>query len=85
MDKTDIDSYFYHNILDFSQSHYQIDRVGKGSNKKSSAFKVFRFCDLELQQRFILREEISISKKEIETLLDSFDEFLKAFDEASKV
>ena len=85
MDETDVDSYFYHNILDISQSHHRIVRVSKGSNKKSFAFKVFHFCDSKLQQRFILKEEVSISKKEIETLLDSLGEFLKVFDQANKV
>ena len=84
-DETDLDIYFYHNILDFSQSHNRIVRVSKGSNKKSFAFKVFHFCNSKLQQRLFLKEEVSISKKEIESLLDSLGEFLKAFDEANKV
>ena len=46
---------------------------------------MFQFCDSKLQQRFILQEEVSISKKEIESLLDSLGEFLKAFDQANKV
>ena len=85
LDETDVDSYFYHNILDISQSHHRIVRASKGSNKKSFAFKVFHFCDSKLQQRFILKEEVSISKKEIESLLDSLGEVLKAFDQANKV
>ena len=85
LDKTDVDSYFHHNILDICQSHHRIVRVSKGSNKKSFAFKVFQFCDSKLQQRFILKEEVSISKNEIESLLDSLGEFLKAFDQANKV
>ena len=85
LDKTDVDSYFYHSILDISQSHRRIVRVSKESNKKSFAFKVFHFCDSKLQQRFILLEEVSISKKEIESLLHSLGEFLKAFDQANKV
>ena len=85
LDETDVDSYFYHNILDISQSHNRIVRVSKGSNQKSFAFKVFQFCDSKLQQRFILKEEVSISKNEIESLLDSLGEFLKAFDQANKV
>ena len=85
LDETDVDSYFYYNILDISQSQNRIFRVSKGSNKKSVAFKVFHFCDSKLQQRFILEEEVSISKKEIESLLDSLGEFLKAFDQANKV
>ena len=85
LEETDVDSYFYHNILDISQSHHRIVWVSKGSNKKSFAFKVFHFCYSKLQQRFILKEEVSVSKKEIESLLDSLDEFLKAFDQANKV
>ena len=61
--ETDVDSYFYHNILDISQSHHRIVRVSKGSNKNSFAFEVFQFFESKLQQRFILKEEVSISKK----------------------
>ena len=43
------------------------------------------FCDSNLQLRFIPKEDVSISKKEIESLLDSLGEFLKAFDQANKV
>ena len=63
LDETDVDSYFYDKFLDISESHHRIVRVSKGSNKKSFAFKVFHFCDSKLQQRFILKEEVSISKK----------------------
>ena len=38
-----------------------------------------------MQQQFFLKDEFSISKKEIESLLDSLGEFLKAFDQANKV
>ena len=46
---------------------------------------MFHFCDSKLQQRFILKEEFSNSKKEIESLLDSLGEFIKVFDQANKV
>ena len=85
LDETDVVSYFYHNILDISQSHNRIVRVSKGPNKKSFAFKVFQFCHSKLQQRFILKEEVSISRKENESLLNSLGEFLKAFDQANKM
>ena len=68
LDETDVDSYFFHNILDISQSHNRIVRVSKGSNKKSFAFKDFHFCDSKLQQRFFLKDGVSISKNEIESL-----------------
>ena len=45
---------------------------------------MFQFCDSKLQQRFILKEEVNISKKEIESPLDSLGEFLKVFDQANK-
>ena len=63
LDETVVDRYFYRNILDISQSHHRKLRVSKGSNKKSFAFKVFHFCDSKLQQRCILGEKVSISKK----------------------
>ena len=85
LDETDVDSYFFHNVLDISQSDNRIVRVSKGSNKKSFAFKVFQFCDSKLQLRFFLKEEVSISKNEIESLLDSLGDFLEAFHQANKV
>ena len=54
LDKTDVDSYFYHNIFDISQYKHRIVRVSRGSNKKSFAIKLFQFCDLKTQQRYIL-------------------------------
>ena len=80
LDETDVNSYFYSIILEFSQSHHQIVRVSKGSDRKFFAIKVFPFCDSKLQQRFILKEEVSNSKKVIESLLERLGEFLKSFD-----
>ena len=36
LDETDVDSYFYHILLDISQSEHRFERVSKGSNKKDS-------------------------------------------------
>ena len=85
LDETDVDSYFHHTILVISHFHHRIARFSKGSNKKSFAFKVFCFCDSKLQQLFIFKEEVSIPKIEIESLLDSLGDFLKGFDEANNV
>ena len=46
---------------------------------------MFHFCNSKLQLRFILEEEVSTSKEEIESLIDSLREFLKAIDQANKV
>ena len=59
-------------------------RVSRGSNKKSFAIKLFQFCDLKTQQRYILQEEVNISKRELTCLVESLRDFLKTFDPASK-
>ena len=84
LDETDVDSYFYHNIFDISQSQHRKVRVSRGSNKKSFAIKFFQFCDLKTQQRYILQEEVNISKRELTCLVDNLRDFLKTFDQASK-
>ena len=63
LDETDVDIYFYLNILDISQSQHRIVRVSRGSNKKTVAIRLFQFCDLKTQQRYILQEEVNISKE----------------------
>ena len=60
LDEIDIASYFYHTIFDFSQSQHRIARVIRSSNKKSFAIKLFQFCDLETQQRYILQKGTSL-------------------------
>ena len=84
MGETDVDSYFHHNIFDASQSQHRIVRVSRGSNKKSFAIKLFRFCDLKTKQRYILQEEVNFSKIELICLVNSLCDFLKTFDHASK-
>ena len=83
-DETDVDSYFNHNIFDISQSQRRIVQVSRGSNKKSFAIKLFQFCDLKRQQRYILQEEMIISKRELTCLVVSLRAFFKNFDHASK-
>ena len=77
LDETDVDSYFYHNIFDISQSQHRILRVSRGSNKKSFAVKLFQFCDLETKQRYNLQEEVNISERELTCLVDNLRDFLK--------
>ena len=84
LDETDVDSYFYHKNFDISQSQHRIVRVSRGSNKKSFAIKLFQFCDLKTQQRYMLEEEMNISKRELTCFVDNLRVFLKTFDQASK-
>ena len=59
-------------------------RVNRGSNKKSFAIKFFRFRDLKTKQRYILQEEVNISKRELTRLVDSLCDFFETFDHSSK-
>ena len=79
LDETDVNSYFYDNIFDITQSQHRIVRVSRGSNKKSYAIKLLEFCDLKTQQRHILQEEKNVSKRELNCLVDSQRDFLKNF------
>ena len=82
-EETVVDSYFYH-ILDISQSQHRIVRVSKGSNQNPFAIKLFQLCDIKTQQRSILQEEVTISERELSSVVDSLLDFLKSFDKASK-
>ena len=55
LDETDVDSYFYHNILDIALIDNRIVRVSKGSNKKIFAFKLFQFCNLKINKNSFLK------------------------------
>ena len=84
LDETDVDSYFYHNILDIALIDNRIVRVSKGSNKKIFAFKLFQFCNLKNQQKFILGEEVSVSLKQLAAILNTLRQFLKQYDKTVK-
>ena len=80
----DVNSYFYRNIFDISQSQHQIVWVSRNSNKKSFAAKLLQSCDSKTQQGYILQEEVNISKRELTSLVDNLRIFLKTSDHASK-
>ena len=84
LDQTDVNGYFYHNVSDIFQSQHRIVRVSRGSNKISVAIKLFQFCDIKTQQRYILQEEVKTSKRELSCFVDNLSVFLKTFDQASK-
>ena len=49
LEETDVDSFFYLNILDIALIDNRNARVGKCSNQNFFAFKLFRFCNLKNQ------------------------------------
>ena len=84
LDETDVDSCFHHNILDIALIDNRIVRVSEGSTKKTFSFKLFQFCNLKNQQRFILVEEVSVSLKELAAILNTLRQFLKQYDKTVK-
>ena len=84
LDETDIDNYFYHNILEIALIDNRIIRVSKRSNKKIFVFKLFQFCNLKNQQRFIPEDEVSVSLKEFAVIFISLRPFLKQYDRTVK-
>ena len=50
--------------------------------KKTSVVKLFLFCDLKTQKRYILEEAVTISKTDLSSVVDSLRGFLKTFDKA---
>ena len=84
MDETEVDSYFYHKILDTALIDNRIVQVAIGSKKRMFPFKLLQFCNLKNQRRFILEEEVSVSLKELAANLNTVRQFLKQKDKAVK-
>ena len=84
MGEADVDTYLYHSIFDISQFQHRKARGSKSSNKKSFTIKFFHFWDIKKQKRYILQEEVNISKRERITFVDSLRVSLKTFDHATK-
>ena len=83
LDEADVDSYFYHNIFDISQSQHRLVRVRRVPTKKKFEIKLFQFCLLK-SNSYILQEEVNISKRVLTCLVDSLRIFPEAFNNASK-
>ena len=84
VDETDVDSCFYHKILEIALIDNRIGRVSKSSNKNVFAFKLFHFCNLKNQQNFFLEEDVSVSLKELAAILNTLRHFLKQYDKTVK-
>ena len=59
-------------------------RVSRDSNKIFFGIKLFQFCHLKTQQRYILQEGVNSSKRQLTCLVDNLCVFRKTFDQASK-
>ena len=83
-DETELDSYYVHIIFGICQSQHRIAWISQSYNKMSFTIKLYQFCKLKTQQRFVLQEELNTSERELVSLVDSLRDFLKTFDKASK-
>ena len=84
LNESDVDSYFYHNLLDIALIDNGIVRVSRISNGKIFAFKLYQFCTMKNQQRFNLEEQVSVSLKDFAAILNNLRQFLKQYDKTVK-
>ena len=77
LDETDV-RLLHNRIFYVSQSHHGLAQVSEGS-RKILAIELFQLHDLKNEQRYILEEEASISRKGLGCLIDSLRS-LRAFD-----
>ena len=82
LDEADIDSYFYHSILNITKKENRLVRLSKTSNKNSFNFKVFKFDCSTIQQKYSLSEEITLTRRELGVVLDCLNDFLLQFEAA---
>ena len=80
LDEADIDSYFYHSILNITKKENRLVRLSKTSNKNSFNFKVFKFDCSTIQQKYSLSEEITLTRRELGVVLDCLNDFLLQFE-----
>ena len=65
LDETDVDSYFYHNILDISQSHHRIVRVRKVKTKFFLHSKCFIFVIQSYSSGLFSRKKSAFLKRKL--------------------
>ena len=74
-DETDVDSYFYHNILDIARIVNRIVRISKGSNRKFLLLNFFSFATWKINKDYFLNRKCQFHWKNLQlfwTLYVSF-------------
>ena len=74
LDEADIDSCFYHSILNITKKENRLVRLSKTSNKISFNLKVFKF-DCSIIQKYSL-SEITLTIRELGVVLYCLNDFL---------
>ena len=70
-DEIDVDSYFYHNVFDISQSQHRLARVTKRLQQKTSCIQFVPILRFEDTAALKFREESNILKRELKSLVDN--------------
>ena len=82
MDEADIDSYFYHSVLNITKKENRLVLLSNTSNKKSFNFKIFKPDCSTIQQKYSLSEAITLTRRELGVVLDCLNDFLLQFEAA---
>lgn len=85
LDETDIDSYFFYNFLNVSTVEGRLLRLSRSSNKNSFSFKVFKFDSSKLKQRYLLAQEVTVSKEELSAIFYQLKDFLDQYEKVKKL
>ena len=75
LDETDIDSYFFYNLLNISIVEGRLLRVSRSSKTNSFSFKDFKFDSSKLKQRYFHAQEITVTKQELAAGLYQLSDF----------
>ena len=82
LDEADIDTYFYHSILNIAKKENSLVRLSKTSNKISFNLKDFKFDCSTIQHKFSLSEDINFTRRELGVVLVCLNNFLLQFEAA---
>ena len=84
LDEAEIDSYFYHSILNITKIENRLVRLSKTSNKSSFNFKLFKFDCSTIQLDYTLSEKVTLTRRQLGVVLDCLSDFLLQFEAAGE-
>ena len=75
LDETDVDRYFYNNILDLALIDNQIVRVSESSNKKFLLSNCFSFATWKINKKSFLRRKCKFHYKNLQLIWTLYASF----------
>ena len=84
IDEIDVDSYFFHNLLDVFIVQNRVIRLSKGLFRETYSIKEFTFDSHFADQSFKLTAELHLTRKEILFILEKLKLIEKSNDNISK-